>query len=100
MMKKFLNVVFVRSWWVIGIVLICAILYEQGLMNREELYRQLMEQRFGLQIEKREALDLQQNLQLQINSQNDVESIELTLMRSLGLVPEEQQKVFFYPDNP
>jgi hypothetical protein len=31
----------------------------------------------------------------QVESQNDIDWIELTLMRELGMVPEGQKKVFF-----
>lgn len=90
----------IRSWWVIAFVIACTIIYEQGLKNREDLYLQLTEQCLSLQKEKQAALEHQQNLQLQINSQSDVAWVELTLMKGLGLVPEGQKKVYFYPDNP
>lgn len=95
-----MHCVFIRSWWIMAFVLICAIIYEQGLRERDQLHQQLTKQRIALLQEKQEALQQQQNLQLQINSQSDLAWIELTLMKGLGLVPEEQQKVFFYQDNP
>lgn len=89
-----------RSWWVIAFVIACTIIYEQGLKKRDFLYQQLTEQWMSLQKEKQGALYHQQNLQLQINSQSDLAWVELTLMKGLGLVPEGQKKVYFYPDNP
>ena len=97
---RLIDIVFIKSWWVIAFLLLCAIFYEQGLKQRDVLYQQLTDQWTSLQKEKEQALLHQQSLQLQINSQSDVAWIELTLMRELGLVPEGQQKVFFYPDNP
>ncbi|MFI5343984.1 MAG: hypothetical protein ACHQUC_07170 [Chlamydiales bacterium] len=91
------NQLFIRSWWVIAFILACAILYEQGLKEREGHYQLLKEQLISLQLEKQKSLKLQQNLQLQINSQSDMDWLELTLMKGLGLVPDNQQKVYFYP---
>jgi cell division protein FtsL len=91
--------VFFRSWWAMAFILGCIILYEQGLKKRDHLYRQLNEQSITLLKEKGEALREQQNLQLQINSQDDFAWMELTLMKVLGLVPESQQKVFFFQDS-
>lgn len=48
-----------------------------------------------IQIEKEAALNQQQDLRLQIISQQDPAWIELTLMKGLGLVPEGQQKILF-----
>ncbi len=49
-------------------------------------------------IRKAKNLELQQCLEQQINSQSDLAWLELTLMKGLGLVPENDQKVFFYQD--
>jgi hypothetical protein len=59
------------------------------------MYRGLQERLNELENEKRLALDLRENLLYQINSQSDHDWIELTLMKGLGLVPEDQTKVFF-----
>lgn len=98
--QSLIQCIFIRSWWIIAFVLACAILYEQGLKERDTLYQQLAEQWLNLQKEKQEALRHQQNLQLQINSQSDLAWVELTLTKGLGLVPEGQKKVYFYQDNP
>lgn len=97
---SFIQCVFIRSWWVMAFVFACAIMYEQGLKERNDLYQQLTDQQFALLQEKQEALGQQQNLQLQINSQSDLAWVELTLMKGLGLVPEGQQKVYFSQRNP
>lgn len=78
-----------------GFILICGILYEQGLKGREGQYQQLKEQWMALQKERQESLIFQQNLKLQINSQSDLAWLELVLMKNLGLVPDNQQKIFF-----
>ena len=98
-MVQFLLEMFLkRSWWVIAFVFGCSILYEQGLKERNHLYQQLTDHLRVLQQEKQYALELQENLKLQIKSQSDLEWIELTLMKGLGLVPEGQKKVYFYED--
>jgi hypothetical protein len=98
--RKFIHCIFVRSWWVIAFVIFFTIIYEQGLKKRDHLYQQLTEQSIALLSEKEQALRHKQNLQLQMNSQSDLAWIELTLMKELGLVPEGQQKIYFYQENP
>ncbi len=95
MIKKVIISVFYRSWWVIAFSLFCGILYENGLKAREVHYQQLKEQLLQLQTEKQQSIERQKNLRLQINSQTDEAWQELTLIRVLGLVPENTQKVFF-----
>ncbi len=97
-LQKLIQYLFIESWWVIAFILICAVFYEQGLKSRDSLFQHLTDQWISLQKEKEEALFQQQNLKLQINSQSDLAWIELTLMKGLGLVPEGQQKVYFYQD--
>jgi hypothetical protein len=97
MMQKILKIVFVQSWWVIAFLLLCAILYERGMQKREAQFQQLREQLGVLQIEKQKAMLQQQNLQMHINSQSDLAWVELALMKGLGVCPEDQQKVYFYP---
>ncbi|MCB1112099.1 MAG: hypothetical protein H7A37_09095 [Chlamydiales bacterium] len=84
-----------RSSWVILYLLVCGILYEQGLgiWNRE--YETLSTQLTKLNKEKELALMEQKDLQLRVNSQSDPAWVELILMRELGLAPEEQVKVVF-----
>ncbi len=91
--------IFMRSWWVIAFLFVCIILYEQGLKKRDHLYKQLTEQLLALQQEKQQVLHQQKNLQVQMSSHNDLAWIELTLMKNLGLLPEGQQKVYFYSEN-
>jgi hypothetical protein len=88
--------IFIRSWWVIAFLLLCAILYESGLKQKNRDFVLLNEQLVHLQNEKQKALRIQQDLKWQLNSQSDLAWIELTLMKGLGLVPEGFQKVFFY----
>lgn len=86
---------FIRSWWVILFTFLCFILYEQAEKKRDKDYTKLYEQLMVLQAAKAKALEIQNSLLLQVNSESDPAWIELTLMQRLGLVPEGQIKVFF-----
>lgn len=83
------------SWWVILFALCCFLVYERGLVKRDMDFDKLHAQYIELQKENKRSLALQEKLLLQINSQSDVEWVELTLMKGLGLVPDGQTKVVF-----
>lgn len=87
----------IKSWWVIAFILIGSALYEKAIQKRESQFIQLQEQLAFLQEEKLIAINRHQNLQLQTNSQSDLAWIELALMKGLGVTPEDQQKVYFFP---
>lgn len=95
--RKFYEQGILQSWWVVAFVLLCGILYERGLERRDGQSQLLTRQLAALGAEKQQALERQRDLQLQINSQSDLAWIELTLMKGLGLAPEGQQKVYFFP---
>lgn len=86
---------FRRSWWVILFGIISYMLLEQGMKIRNREYAKLQAQYIELEKQKKEALALQERLMLEINSQSDPAWVELALMKGLGVVPEEQIKVFF-----
>lgn len=95
MMTKLFREYLLGSWWVVGFILFCAIVYENGLRTREEDALRLASHLEQLHYQKESALATQIDLQTKINSQNDPAWIELILMKNLGLVPEGYQKVFF-----
>lgn len=86
---------FLKYGWVIGFTLLCGILFEKGMRNKETQYQLLKDQYSYLEKEKEIALVEQQNLKNQINSQSDQGWIELVLKKGLGVTPESQQKIFF-----
>jgi hypothetical protein len=90
-----LELLFVKSWWVILFSLGCYMFYEQGMRRRDVEYDLLHRQWTTLEEDKRHLLTVQENLLLKINSQSDPAYVELTLMKGLGLVPEGQKKVLF-----
>lgn len=84
-----------RWWWVILFVFLCGILFEQAVKRRNKDYAKLSEHWTKLQVEMSTALQTQQELLKQINSESDPAWVELVLMQKLGVVPEGQTKVFF-----
>ncbi|MBA3815691.1 MAG: hypothetical protein H0X29_04065 [Parachlamydiaceae bacterium] len=91
---------FLYSWWIILFTICCYLAYEQGLVKRDKDFDKLHAQYIELQKENKRSLALQEKLLLQVNSQSDVEWVELTLMKGLGLVPDGQTKVVFtHPEN-
>lgn len=94
-LTKLLETLFIRSWWVILFVLLCFILFEQGMKKRDQDFAKLSEQLAQLQMDKEKALIVKEELQLHINSESDPAWIELILMKELGLSPDEYTKIFF-----
>lgn len=92
---RFFEIFIVPSWWVVFILLICYMAYEVSLQKINEDYSKLYQQYQELHIEKQKALLIQEDYLLQVNSQSDQDWVELTLMKGLDLVPEDQIKVFF-----
>jgi hypothetical protein len=82
-------------WWVIFILMLCTLFYESSLEKINLEYANRHHQYLELQNEQHKALAIQEDFLLQINSQSDQDWVELTLMKVLGLVPDEQVKVFF-----
>lgn len=85
----------IKSWWIILFALLCYVAYEQGGRARQKQLIDLAEQLAFLQSEKTKALEIQNDLFMQVNSQSDPAWVELTLMKGLGLVPEGHIKVLF-----
>ncbi len=83
------------SWWVLFFALLCFICYEQGIKAWSYQFNALNAQLKDLQAAKAKASLEHDVLLAKVESQNDLDWIELTLMRELGLVPEGQRKVFF-----
>lgn len=70
--------------------------HEQKLQNVtfQELSLKVVE----LKREKIEAAKTKDNLLKQINSQSDPAWVELTLIKGLGLIPENHKKIYFPED--
>ena len=98
MMKKIEWIIeecFLKSWWVILILLLCFAFSEQQTHKRHQVSAQLSSQMNELKREKVIAQERHNRLLMEIKSQSDPAWIELVLMKELGLVPEGQTKVLF-----
>lgn len=93
--SKLFEQIILKSWWVILFFLLCYFAYDQAMHHRTREKVRLEKKLYELKTQKEEALRLQEELKLQIASQEDDNFIELVLMRRLGLVPEGQTKVHF-----
>lgn len=93
--KSLFDQFFLRSWWILLFSLFCLMFYEQNQTRQNLFFEELKTKLKKLNAEKKAAMNLYEELQTHINSQNDLEYMELTLMKVLGVVPEGQTKVFF-----
>ncbi len=89
----------VQSAWVVVFIAVCGGVYYQAAGKKDEVIASLDAHLSSLQVEKQTLLKQKEDLLLQVNSQSDPAWIQLTLMKGLGLVPEGQLKVYFYPDD-
>lgn len=92
---KYLERLFLSSRWIVLFVLLCLIAFEHGFRNIRLESQRLNAMYSKLEEEKTNALAKRTELLLQINSEADLQWIELVLMEGLGLVPEGQTKVYF-----
>lgn len=82
----------------IGITLfsiLCLACYSQALHKKEQICEALQAQIQDLEKNKELYLSQQEDLLLQIHSQEDPAWIEMVLKKRLGVVPEGQMKVYF-----
>lgn len=97
---KIVKEIFFRSSWVTVFILLCFGLYENNNKNFNQEYHLLHSRYSYLEKEKNEALKVNKNLLLRINSQSDPAWLELILIKNLGLVPENQKKIVFLKNSP
>lgn len=84
-----------RYWWVCAYGFLCYFVYTFAEISIEEQRLELQNQQMALLQSTFYEKAKHEDLSLQINSQSDPAWVELTLMNGLGLVPEEQTKVYF-----
>jgi hypothetical protein len=90
-------ITFIYSWGIVFFfIFLCLGSYAHAAKKKNLVYASLNDRYLNL-LEKRQfALEEQEELQKQINSQSDPLWIQLMLMKGLGLVPEGQTKVYFH----
>ncbi|MCH9627178.1 MAG: hypothetical protein S4CHLAM2_08130 [Chlamydiales bacterium] len=87
--------IILKSWWTILFFLLCCFAYDQAYRHKLREETRLQKKLLSLEGEIAAAQEKQDDLKLQIASQEDEAFIEMILMRKLGLVPEGQTKVHF-----
>jgi hypothetical protein len=93
--RLFFKEFFLRSWWVILFIIIC-LFTNARVHERTAAVKAKLEQRWQLlSKEKEEETMKREELLLHIDSQKDAQWVELTLMKSFGLVPEGSVKIVF-----
>lgn len=76
--------------------LVClSFFYFRGMHNKEMLYQELLTKRAALQEQRDLASIEKQELELLMRSYSDPDSLEMVLMKGLGMVPKGQVKVYF-----
>ncbi|HLB53179.1 MAG TPA: hypothetical protein VJK48_05690 [Chlamydiales bacterium] len=85
-----------REWWWVALSLFCLFFfYPIAMQSKKKEMERLSFQLQEKKVEKLSVLAEREDLQLQINSQNDPNWIEMLLIRDLGMVPEGWLKVHF-----
>jgi cell division protein FtsL len=90
------TIFFIRSWWVILFLIFCIVAYDQAVIDTQNEKKSLELQYQQMERELKLAYEEKEELILQINSQSDYNWVELCLIKGLGVVPKEYQKVYFY----
>jgi hypothetical protein len=93
--QKLFDACVVRSWWMHLFLIACFWLYFQGMKKKECTMLELKDRIVLLEQERQVSLEKQEDLLLELHSQNDPAWIEMTLMKQLGVVPEGHMKVYF-----
>ncbi len=91
---------FLQAWWVILFGILCYMVFENSVKMLKDEFSRLQEHYKELERQEKETLILQEKLKLELNSQSDPAWVELVLKKGLGLIPEEQIKVFFDNSTP
>lgn len=93
--KEAYEALVIRSWWMWVVIVFCYLLYSHGIRKKQEEQAALEARLQDIEQMQFLALQEKEDLLLQLNSQSDPAWIELTLKKTLGVVPEGQIKVYF-----
>ena len=85
----------IRSWWLLLFLALFFVGFDQVMRHRQKECDEVEARLAQLAGERVHLTAIQEELYLQIASQNDPGWIEMALMKGLGLVPEGQIKVYF-----
>lgn len=84
-----------KEWWLVLVFFLCLFTYEQGTYRYSQEEKLLTKRLNELSRKKDQLLKEKNLLEMQVNSQSDPAWIELTLMKKLGTMPEDQRKFYF-----
>lgn len=87
--------VILKSWWVIATIFLLYFAFDEGMRRKKREERRLQDKLTAIEVQKKEALSAQAALILELASKDDPASLELILMKRLGLVPEGSTKIIF-----
>lgn len=93
--SKLFDQVIAKSWWTILCILLCLFSYDIAMRKKVGVENGLQQRLVSLEQKISKALENQEDMRDRIANADDRDSIELTLMRKLGLVAENQTKVVF-----
>ena len=85
---SFFETTLLNSWWTIAILLACLFLWEQNKTQTNETVLNLTHDLETIQARIQKEKNLQEDLKLQIASQQDRDWIEQVLIKRIGVVPE------------
>ena len=86
---------FFKNWWVALFSALAFALYFQASHRKNRLALSLEEKVVALKKERAKALKEKEELELRIETREDIELTILTLKKKLGLVEEGETKVIF-----
>lgn len=86
---------FLHYWWVVLVIALSYGCYLHGMYKKQSEEKRLFEIIASLENEKIAATIKSEDLKLKMRSLSDPETIQLILMKCLGVVPEGQTKVYF-----
>jgi hypothetical protein len=90
-MTSFINL----PWWVYLTVVVSGLYQVYAAKNHSIFQKGLQNKLTELEEQRVASVQKQEDLRLQIQSQDDPAWVEMVLMRELGLVPDRTRKVFF-----
>jgi hypothetical protein len=93
--NKLIELLFIRSWWLILFVLFSFVSYEQSIKRTDKEAFNYKKHLVALEQEKIKQQKENEDLSLMVNSLSDPAWIEMILIRDLGVVPEGKLKVHF-----
>lgn len=84
-----------KNFWIVGFFLFSLVFYKQMVSVKDASIYENQVKLTNLENEKERLIRENDELKMRINSQDDLEWIELVLMRELGVVAKDKLKVFF-----